>query len=483
MKLSFVAGAVATSGLCWYFANDLSGNYWYLLWIAPVPVLITSFRMSSKWTFFVACIAYLLGRLSWLPYLLTVLPIPLAIFFTLLLPLIFALIILLTRKIVLRDRGGWSVFAFPVFWCLFEFLLFKFSPDGTAGSISYAESNFLPVVQIASVTGILGVSFLVTLFPSVIAVGSHFRFQRMKGPLAAAILLIVGSMVFGIVRLNEKSSNKAELTAGLAVLDEKFHSETDHPDTTKEMQTTNLYADAITTLAQQGAQVVVLPEKIVNATTATEATVKDIFLRAAISNHTAIVTGYTQLMNDKTRLNKALVISPKGDLLSDYQKVNLFEGEARSGFVPGNQISVFDLHNIGSGVAICKDMDYSGFIRKYDKNHPLIMYVPAWDFIQDGWLHSRMAIMRGVENGYVIVRAARQGQLTISDYKGKVLYETSCTNNKAAGLVGMFPLVETKTIYRQFGDWFGYLIAITAIIFIVLRQNARISRSRQINAT
>jgi len=244
-----------------------------------------------------------------------------------------------------------------------------------------------------------------------------------------------------------------------------------------------LYADAITTLAQQGAQVVVLPEKIVNATTATEATVKDIFLRAAISNHTAIVTGYTQLMNDKTRLNKALVISPKGDLLSDYQKVNLFEGEARSGFVPGNQISVFDLHNIGSGVAICKDMDYSGFIRKYDKNHPLIMYVPAWDFIQDGWLHSRMAIMRGVENGYVIVRAARQGQLTISDYKGKVLYETSCTNNKAAGLVGMFPLVETKTIYRQFGDWFGYLIAITAIIFIVLRQNARISRSRQINAT
>jgi apolipoprotein N-acyltransferase len=390
--------------------------------------------------------------------------------------LIFAFIILLTRKIVLRDKSRWSVFAFPVFWCLFEFLLFKFSPDGTAGSISYAESNFLPVVQIASVTGILGISFLVTLFPSVIAVGSHFRFQRMKRPLATAILLIVGSMVFGIVRLNGKSSNTAELMAGLAVLDEKFHSETDRPDSTKEMQAANLYADAITRLAQQGAQVVVLPEKIVNATTATEATIKNIFLSAAASNHTAIVTGYTQLMNGKTKLNKALVISAKGELLSDYQKVNLFEGEARGGFVPGNQISVFDLHNIASGVAICKDMDYSGFIRKYDKNNPMIMYVPAWDFIQDGWLHSRMAILRGVENGYVIVRAARQGLLTISDYKGKVLYEASCTNNKAAGLVGIFPLVETTTIYRQFGDWFGYLMAITAITFILLTQNAKISR-------
>src|SRR5262245_28906784 len=127
MKFYFVAGAVITSGLCWYFANDLSGNYWYLLWFAPIPVLITSFRLPAKTAFLVAFIAYLLGRLSWLPYLLTVLPVPLAVFFTVLLPLIFALIVLLTRKMVLRNRNGWSAFAFPVFCCLFEFLLFKFS--------------------------------------------------------------------------------------------------------------------------------------------------------------------------------------------------------------------------------------------------------------------------------------------------------------------------------------------------------------------
>ena len=145
MKFSFVVGSVITSGLCWYFANELSGNYWYFLWVAPVPILITSFRLSAKAAFFVALIAYLLGRLSWLPYLLTVLPIPLAIFFTVFLPLIFVLIVLLTRKIVLRDQNGWSVFAFPAFWCLFEFLFVQFSPDGTAGSISYTQSNFLPV--------------------------------------------------------------------------------------------------------------------------------------------------------------------------------------------------------------------------------------------------------------------------------------------------------------------------------------------------
>jgi len=147
----------------------------------------------------------------------------------------------------------------------------------------------------------------------------------------------------------------------------------------------------------------------------------------------------------------------------------LFEGEARAGFIPGNEISVFALNTIPSGVAICKDMDYSGFIRKYDGNKTRVMYVPAWDFIRDGWLHSRMAILRGVENGYAIVRTARQGELTISDHKAKVLFEESSTNNKAAGLTGNFPLIATKTIYSQFGDWFGYLIAIIALLFVLTR--------------
>jgi apolipoprotein N-acyltransferase len=480
MKFPFVAGAVITSGLCSYFANDLSGNYWYLMWFAPVPVLITAFRLSAKGAFLAAFIAYFLGRLSWLPYLLAVLPVPLAIFFTVLLPLIFALVVLLTRKIVLRNRNGWSALAFPVFWCLVEFLLFNFSPDGTAGSIAYSQSNFLPVVQVACVTGILGISFLVTLFPSAIAVGSNFRFKKMRGSLGIAFVLIFISIIFGIIRLNSGSSNQAGLTAGLAVLDEKFHTETDHPDTANEIRTANLYAADITRLARQGAQVVVLPEKIVSTIPATETTIKNIFLNAAMSNHVAVVAGYTQIMNDNTKLNRALVISARGELLSDYQKVNLFEGEARSGFIPGKQISVFDLSYTASGVAICKDMDYAGFIRKYDANKTMIMYVPAWDFIRDGWLHSRMAILRGVENGYSIVRSARQGQLTISDHKGKVLYETSCTNNKAASLTGRFPLVATNTIYSHFGDWFGYLIAITAIVFILLRVKRKKGLSQNI---
>src|SRR5947207_614424 len=101
-----VIGTVV-SGLCWYLSFDLSGDYWYLLWLAPIPVLLISFRVSAKQSFVIAFIAYLIGRLSWLPYLLTVLPVAPAILFTILFPLIFAVIVLLARKIILSKQNSW----------------------------------------------------------------------------------------------------------------------------------------------------------------------------------------------------------------------------------------------------------------------------------------------------------------------------------------------------------------------------------------
>ncbi len=475
MKNFLKIAAIIISGLCWYFSIDLSGNYWYLLWIAPIPVLFFSFQSSAWQSFLIAFIAYLIGRLSWLPYLLTVLPVPLAIFFTVFFPLIFALIVVLTRKIVLIKQNGWSAFAFPVLWSLFEFLLIKFSPDGTAGSLAYTQSNFLPVVQLASVTGILGITFLVTIFPSALAV--YYHSKKWTRSLSITFSLLFISILFGVIRMNRKSSVKNDITVGLASLDEKFHSETNHPNAKEEMRTANLYADEVAVLSKQGAQVAVLPEKIVNVTANPGDSIKNIFINAATNNQITVIAGYTQLINDSLKQNKAFVITPAGKLLSDYQKVNLFEGEIRNAFVPGKEIATFNLNDITSGLAICKDLDYQAFIRSYDKNKIQVLYVPAWDFIKDGWLHSRMAVLRGVENGYAIIRTARQGELTVSDYLGRVLYEASTTNNKAAAFTATFPLRTTKTIYNRFGDWFGFIIVIASVYFILFA----ISRKRRIN--
>jgi len=63
-----VIAAIIFSGLCWYFSNGLSGDFWFLLWFAPIPVLIISFNTTAKKAFFISFLAYLLENFvaSWL---------------------------------------------------------------------------------------------------------------------------------------------------------------------------------------------------------------------------------------------------------------------------------------------------------------------------------------------------------------------------------------------------------------------------------
>src|SRR6185312_12826753 len=212
--------------------------------------------------FFISFLAYLIGRLSWFSYLVTVATIIPAIIFTITLPLIFALIILITRRTVLTINTWYSIFACPVFFTTFEFLLITFSPDGTAGSIAYSQLNFLPVVQIASITGVLGITFMVTFFPSVVAVGWHLRKQRNKlmSLILVSLILLITVFTFGITRIS-RNTEATTLIVGLAVLEEKTHQMGNNINFQNELQHIKNYAVEINKLAARGAKLVVLPER------------------------------------------------------------------------------------------------------------------------------------------------------------------------------------------------------------------------------
>src|SRR4029077_13738854 len=150
---------VLLSGICFYLGFSLNGNFGWLIWIAPIPILYISLIVKPGQAFVTASIAYLIGRMSWFSYLKSVMPVVPAILFTIVLPFIFALIILAARKIILKSKHWFSVFAYPVLFTAFEYIVSIFSRDGTAASIGYTQSNYLFLIQIASLTGILGISF------------------------------------------------------------------------------------------------------------------------------------------------------------------------------------------------------------------------------------------------------------------------------------------------------------------------------------
>ena len=467
LKRAFIAASVVISGLCWYFSNGLSGSLWYVLWFAPVPILLISLNATTKATFFISFIAYLIGRLSWFTYLVTVATLIPAIIFTVALPIVFALIMIVTRSTVIKINSWYAVFAFPVFFTTFEAVLIQFSPDGTAASIAYSQSDFLPIVQIASVTGILGITFIVTLIPSALAVGWHYRKEKNKlARLAiAAFIPIISVLLFGMIRINSHSEKPATIV-GLAVLGEKTHKMGSNINLEEELQHINNYAYEISKFAALGARVVVLPERAININNEMDAAAIGILSSVAKQHHVAIITGYTNFKNDRER-NSALVIDTAGNVVMDYNKVYLVKG-LESQFTPGNEIGMFGLNGVQAGTAICKDLDFPNYIKKYGASEATVVYIPAWDFVVDDWLHSRMAVLRGVENGFSEVRAARQGRLSISDYYGKITSERSCANGQPVSMIGAVPLDKKRTLYTRFGNWFGIINIVTAIFFLLI---------------
>ena len=113
-------------------------------------------------------------------------------------------------------------------------------------------------------------------------------------------------------------------------------------------------------------------------------------------------------------------------------------------------------------------MDFPRLSREYSRDGIGMLIVSASDFVEDGWLHGRMAVLRGVESGFSIARAADLGILTATDDRGSVLSERDTVRFGApfATVVAEVPVRHDITIYSRLGDWFGWL-CIAVFLFIV----------------
>ncbi len=457
--------SVLFTGLCYYWGNGLIGDYWYLAWLAPIPVLCLATVNSGKVAFGASFTAYFIGRLSWFLYLVRVATLVPAIIYTIVLALIFAGIILLTRSAAIKLNSWYSVFAFPAFFTVFEYLIIKASPDGTATSIAYSQMNCLPLIQIASVGGILAITFIVTLIPSAFAFAWYFRGQKRNFVYLSISsgAMIGGVLLFGFLRLVGASPSD-KIKVALVVMDEQKHNTSDRPDTIKDKAATEFYLKQINALAGNGVQAILLPERALSIDSSSEKQMLNALSAAALKNNVYLIAAYTNLRGKKEG-NSAIVLNNKGNVITEYNKVHLVNGLERQ-FTPGNAIGLFKLDNLQSGVAICKDLDFQEYIRHYGESRPCILFIPAWDFIVDDWLHSRMAILRGVENGFSEVRAARTGRLTISDLYGRVTSETSSSNQQQTSLIGYVSTQQTDTLYTAFGDWVGIVSLLISVVFM-----------------
>jgi hypothetical protein len=165
------------SGL--YPLDSTHGNgldpLWPLMRFAPLPLL--AFALRSKWwaTAMVTVAVMLLGNLNILSYFTKTLGMPgstwVGIF--LVAGVVFAGGVLLFRVLVLRGAVWSGLVALPALWVTSEYFRNFTTPHGSAGSLAYSRMRFLLFLQLASITGPWGMSFVILVLPAAIAIGLH----------------------------------------------------------------------------------------------------------------------------------------------------------------------------------------------------------------------------------------------------------------------------------------------------------------------
>ncbi len=442
---------VTVSAALFWFGTGLE-SAWPLAWFAPLPVLLFALRGSWWATALVAFGARLIGGLDTWHYfrVLGTPPIVWVIIYSLL-ALLFTAVVLLFRA--LGRRGAWwsAVFVFPAAWVSFEYLASLVSVHGTGGNLAYTQLDFLPLLQLASATGPWGISFVVCLFPAMLAATWHlWSLDRLR---ARQILVLSGNaivlvVVFGVLRLLP-SKPVPSVRVGLVASDEPANvSVADVGAETERLL--RAYADEAGKLAAHGAKVVVLPEKLgVVAGSSSDAILQSVADQAGIT----VVAGVVR-DSGAARFNEARVFTPQA-AVQTYDKQHLLP-PFESKLTPGSALTFLPEART-RGVMICKDLDFTNPARQYGTAGADVLLVPAWDFNLDRWSHGHIAIMRGVENGFSVARAAKQGNLLVSDPCGRIVAETRSDSAPFATLLADVPAAHRPTLYARWGDWFAWL--------------------------
>ena len=450
--------ATALSALCWWFGSGIY-PHWWLTWFAPLPVLWLAPRARARSAALSAFVAYAAGSYNMWTYLHTNIGLPWLydVFAISTAGIMLMLCALLYRRLLLRGHALAAALSVPTLWVAFEYVINLLSPHATISNLSTTQMDALAVIQMAAITGIWGIGFLLLLVPTAIALQATPQASKRSRVTVAVLtaMLVTGTVAYGGWRLQAPATGTMRI--GLVSLQKPTQAALSEP---MGQALEARYMEAFGRLANDGAHIVLAPE----GTFAAADTNIPAFSQMSNQRDLLVASGIDFRGDPHGRRNMLMVFQPGATSPATYNKHHLLPG--MDPFVPGDDYTMLE-GGPRIGLAICKDMDFHDIGNAYAARRAQLLLVPASDFTVDGWLHSRVAIMRGVESGFAIARAAHGGRLTLSDDRGRVVAEAS-SENRDAELVGDLPLRETHTLYAQWGDWFAWLDLIALAACLVL---------------
>lgn len=458
---------IGIAALC-YFLSIRFIDLWPVALLAPLPMLAAAFAAPTRRrAALCALVPLFIGEFGVWSAESFFLPLPIFIAASAAIALMMTVLLLIARSAAREWNNFAAALVFPILYAALSFVFSRVAYDGTWANPAYRMDGFLPLLQVASIAGLWGVIFAMSLPASAVAF-AWYRAEKGKpwlAPTRVALAIFGVVFLYGAARLAMSDDTPSVRVAMIASDRDIKYSRTTNENEATELL--SFYASQIPKAAAQGAKVVVLPEKIVGVTSEDRSPLIRILSDAASSSNVWLVAGVNEI-GPTRKLNGAWVFMPNGALAGDYHKHYFVRG-FEDGYQAGDRTYAIDAQWGKIGVAICKDLDYPWFITDYGARNVTLMLVPAWDWEgPNAVMHERMAVVRGVENGFAMARSAKTGYVTAHDAYGRTLASSSTFAADPAMVVADVPLGPGPTLYTEWGDWFGWLCVAASLVILMM---------------
>lgn len=366
---------------------------------------------------------------------------------------------------------------FPLTVTLLDWII-AFGPLGSGMTAGYSQYGNLPLMQLASVTGVWGITFLIAWFaPVANELWEHAADWRSAWPALALFTAVVFAVtLFGSARIAFAANAPSTLRVAGLTHDKTLWASLSHgiidvargSDVVRsEMRTQyQLILDDLFARTQRearaGAQLVAWSEVAAYILQEDETEVLERARALARQEHIYLQVALGVVLRTQQHpyaQNRALLIDPTGTVIWDYYKtVHPFGDNAV--FAPGpGVIPVADTPFGRLATVICFDADYPELLRQVGQSGADILLVPSHDWEAVKRMHAGVAVFRAIENGVAMVRPTGDGISLVTDSLGRVLATADDFVTVTPAMVVDTPLHGMSTIYAKAGDLFVYLCA------------------------
>ena len=348
---------------------------------------------------------------------------------------------------------------------------------GSYASPAYTQAGDLPLLQVVSITGIWGLTFLIHwLAPVANAIweeASNWRAVRVSAGAFAGVLLAL--LLFGSVRMTFfPPAGSTMRVAALADTRERYRTVepafflltpgTPAQRASFQMQAAPLLEELFDRTEQQaraGAQLVSWFEDAAIILKEDEPAAIERGRDLARKHGIYIELGLLVILpSDRYpfQQDRAVLIDPAGDVVWIYDKTHPTPGPESAFTAPGTGIVPITQTPFGRiASVICFDMDFPRLVRQAGQARADLLIAPSLDWDTAKLSHARIAAVRAVENGVFLLRPTGDGLSQAVDHQGRVLASVdSYTTDKAFFLISV-PNQGVATVYAVIGDSFASL--------------------------